>query len=149
MARSVRTATWTRRTTRRSLVRIAIRRQPRTGPECRILAFARHHPHAGSIHRLGATTVIRTDAGPNSRTSARSVGARAPWTNPCGANLAFPTTGTWETGLSETLPKRWGSTRSSYPWAPTLATSITTDSWTFTYGLAVPETRQWAPTREF
>src|SRR5437879_13923100 len=69
MARSVRTATWLRRIIRRSLVRIAIRGQPRTGPECRILTFARHLPHAGTIHRLGATTVIRIDGGNASRAS--------------------------------------------------------------------------------
>ncbi len=83
MARSVRTATWTRRTIRRSLVRIAIRRQPRTGPECRILTFARHLPHAGSIHRLGATTVIRIDGGNASRASevlaVETVQEQTPW----------------------------------------------------------------------
>ena len=46
---------------RRSLVRIAIRRQTRTGPECRILTSARHLRHAGTIRRLGATTVISND----------------------------------------------------------------------------------------
>ena len=63
MARSARIVTLFRRTIRRSLVRIAIRRQTRTGPECRILTFARHLPHAGTIRRLGATTVIRIDGG--------------------------------------------------------------------------------------
>jgi len=78
MARSVRTATWSRRIIRRSPVRIAIPRQTRTEPECRILPFARHLPHAGSLRRLGATTVIRINAGPgpNSRASATSAGAR-------------------------------------------------------------------------
>ena len=69
MARSVRTATWFRRTIRRSLVRIAIRRQTRTVPECRILTFARRLPHAGTIRQLGATTVIRIDGGQTSRAS--------------------------------------------------------------------------------
>src|SRR5260370_26794800 len=61
MARSARIVTLFRRTIRRSLVRIAIRRQTRTGPECPILTFARHLRHAGSIRRLGATTAIRID----------------------------------------------------------------------------------------
>ena len=69
MARSVRTATWFRRTIRRSLVRIAIRCQLLTGPECRILTFARHLPHAGTIRRRGATIVIRIDGGHASRAS--------------------------------------------------------------------------------
>ena len=50
-------------------MRIAIRRQTRTGPECRILTFARHLPHAGTLRRLGAGTVIRIDGGDASRAS--------------------------------------------------------------------------------
>ena len=92
MARSVRTATWTRRTIRRSLVRIAIRSQPRTGPECRILTYARHLPHAGSIRRLGATTVIRIDGGNASRASevlaVEMVQEQTPWGTVVGGRTA-------------------------------------------------------------
>ena len=92
MARSVRTATWLRRIIRRSLVRIAIRGQPRTGPECRILTFARHLPHAGTIHRLGATTVIRIDGGNASRASevltVEAVQEQTPWGTVVGGRTA-------------------------------------------------------------
>ncbi len=92
MARSVRTATWTRRTIRRSLVRIAIRGQPRTGPECRILTFAPHLPHAGSIRRLGATIVIRIDGGNASRASevlaVEMVQEQTPWGTVVGGRTA-------------------------------------------------------------
>jgi len=73
-------------------VRIAIRRQPRTGPECRILTFARHLPHAGSIHRLGATTVIRIDGGNASRASevltVETVQEQTPWGTVVGGRTA-------------------------------------------------------------
>src|SRR5947208_11191342 len=91
MARSVRIATWFRRTIRRSLVRIAIRSQPRTGPECRILTFARHLPHAGSIRRRGATTVIGIDAGHTSRfwvLAGEMVQEQIPWGTVIGGRKA-------------------------------------------------------------